>query len=64
MTILRHRKWSTKLGNEWKKGIPLEVIPLAYKITKREIEKQLGGEVIVREGTGKLVNFDRIDVSS
>jgi hypothetical protein len=30
---------------------------VAYKITKKEIEKQLGGEVVVREGTEKIVRF-------
>ncbi len=52
-----NRKWSKYLGEKWGKGIPIEVIPIAYKITKKEIEKQLGGEVIVREGTEKLVCF-------
>jgi len=48
------KKWSKNLGDKWEKGIPIEVIPVAYKITKKEIEKQLGGEVIVREGTEKI----------
>ncbi len=52
-----NRKWSKKLGEKWEKGVPIEVLPLAYLITKKEIEKQLGGEVVVREGTGKLVRF-------
>jgi len=55
--ILFDRKWSKNLGDQWKKGVPIEVIPIAYKITKKEIEKQLGGEVVVREGTEKLVRF-------
>jgi len=51
------RKWSKNLGDKWEKGIPIEVLPVAYKITKKEIEKQLGGEVIVRQGTEKIVSF-------
>ena len=51
------RKWSKKLGEKWTKGVPIEVLPLAYKITKKQIEKQLGGEVVVREGSGKAVSF-------
>jgi ribose 5-phosphate isomerase len=53
--FLCNRKWSKKLGEKWEKGIPIEVLPIAYKITKKEIEKQLGGEAVVREGTEKLV---------
>jgi hypothetical protein len=29
---------------------------VAFKISQKEIEKQLGGEAVVREGTEKLVN--------
>lgn len=54
------RKWSPGLGTRWNKGIPIEVIPIAYKITKKEIEKQLGGEVVVREGTEKLVRMKEL----
>ncbi|CAF0810922.1 unnamed protein product [Rotaria sordida] len=54
IVVADEKKWSKRLGNTWTKGIPIEVIPIAYKITKKEIEKQLGGEVIVREGTEKL----------
>lgn len=53
--VFYERKWSAKLGEKWHKGVPIEVLPLAYKITKKEIEKQLGGEVVVREGVAKLV---------
>ena len=51
------RKWSKKLGEKWTKGVPVEVLPLAYKITQKEIVRQLGGEVVVREGSGKAVSF-------
>ncbi len=51
-----NRKWSKNLGDKWEKGIPIEVLPIAYKITKKEIEKQLGGEVLVRQGTEKIVS--------
>ncbi|CAF0808124.1 unnamed protein product [Adineta ricciae] len=54
IVVADEKKWSTNLGDKWKKGVPIEVLPIAYKITKKEIEKQLGGEVIVREGTGKV----------
>ncbi len=57
-----NRKWSKNLGDKWEKGIPLEVLPIAYKITKKEIEKQLGGEVLVRQGTEKIVSCIMIKV--
>jgi ribose 5-phosphate isomerase A len=49
------RKWSKNLGDKWKKGIPIEVLPVAYKVTEKELRRQLGGEVSVREGTAKVV---------
>jgi ribose 5-phosphate isomerase A len=57
------RKWSTYLGEKWTKGIPIEVLPIAYRISKQEIEKQLGGEAVVREGTGKMVGQILLDRS-
>ncbi|CAF3645005.1 unnamed protein product [Rotaria socialis] len=54
IVVADEKKWSPCLGTKWTKGIPIEVIPVAYKLTKKEIEKQLGGEVVVREGTEKL----------
>jgi ribose 5-phosphate isomerase A len=62
MKLFRNRKWSKKLGDKWEKGVPIEVLPIAYKITKKEIEKQLGGQVIVREGTEKIVCFIMIKI--
>jgi len=59
--FLCNRKWSKKLGEKWEKGIPIEVLPIAYKITKKEIEKQLGGEAVVREGTEKLVGYSLLN---
>ena len=53
--IFHSRKYAKSLGETWKKGIPIEVLPVAYKVTKKEIERQLGGEAIVREGTEKIV---------
>ncbi len=45
----------TEFGNKWKSGMSIEVLQIAYKLVMKEIRKQLGGEVKVREGTGKLV---------
>lgn len=59
-----HRKWSKKLGEKWTKGVPIEVLPMAYKITQKAIEKQLGGEAIVREGSGKAVSFNSNEYQS
>ncbi|CAF4097511.1 unnamed protein product [Rotaria sordida] len=47
-------KWSQNLGDKWKSGMSIEVLQVAYKLVMKEIQKQLGGEVKIREGTGKL----------
>ncbi|XKL59934.1 hypothetical protein PGB90_000950 [Kerria lacca] len=43
-----YTKYSPKLGTNWKKGIPIEVIPVSYVAVKRKIECRLGGEVLLR----------------
>ncbi|KAJ1985121.1 ribose-5-phosphate isomerase rki1 [Dimargaris verticillata] len=37
--IADHRKDSKTLGEQWKKGIPIEVIPFAYNTVKAKIEQ-------------------------
>jgi len=50
--IADHRKDSTFLGDKWKKGIPLEVLSLAYVPVSRKI-KAMGGTPVVRMGVKK-----------
>jgi len=42
------RKSSKNLGEQWQKGIPIEVIPSAYKAVHQRIEKHFGGKVTLR----------------
>lgn len=44
------RKNSGKLGRNWKKGVPIEVIPSAYTKILNEL-KSIGGNPVVRPGT-------------
>lgn len=41
------------LGEKWKKGIPIEVIPMAYIPIKKEIEASLRGECCLRMAVAK-----------
>lgn len=50
--IADFRKKSRFLGENWKKGIPVEVIPLSYIPIMRKLEK-LGGKPILRMAQSK-----------
>lgn len=50
--VADYRKDSKVLGEQWKKGVPLEVIPMAYKPVMHKIEK-LGGKATIRMGKAK-----------
>lgn len=54
--FLFDRKDSTVLGEQWKKGIPIEVIPMAYCPVKLKIEKELGGQAVLRQAKAKAVS--------
>ena len=43
------RKKSNKLGQSWHFGIPIEVLPTAYRIVQVNIERLYGGKAILRE---------------
>lgn len=49
--IADSRKKSLKLGESWSYGIPIEVLPSAYKIIQQHIEKKYGGKCVLREST-------------
>ena len=51
------RKDSQVLGTTYKKGIPIEVIPMAYKPVQLKIQEMFGGEVILRMAQQKAVNI-------
>ncbi|XP_076371936.1 ribose-5-phosphate isomerase [Tachypleus tridentatus] len=50
--IADHRKDSKHLGQNWTKGIPIEVIPMAYVPVQRRLEK-LGGIPVLRMAKAK-----------
>ncbi|XP_054913110.1 ribose-5-phosphate isomerase isoform X1 [Poeciliopsis prolifica] len=53
VVIADYRKDSRALGEQWKKGVPIEVIPMAYVPVSRVIAKRFGGEVNLRMAVSK-----------
>jgi ribose 5-phosphate isomerase A len=51
--IADFRKNSKRLGENWKKGVPIEVIPMSYIPVMKKI-KQLGGTPILRMAKSKM----------
>ncbi|ESO90402.1 hypothetical protein LOTGIDRAFT_218074 [Lottia gigantea] len=51
--VADYRKDSEHLGDSWKKGIPIEVIPMAYKPVQMKIQSKLGGKANIRMATKK-----------
>ncbi|XP_043247860.1 ribose-5-phosphate isomerase [Colletes gigas] len=51
--IADYTKNSQKLGEHYKKGIPVEVVPMAYVAIQRRIESTYGGTVKVRMALAK-----------
>ncbi len=52
VVIADYRKDSVHLGEQWKKGVPIEVIPMAYVPIMRRI-KELGGTPSLRMAQAK-----------
>jgi ribose 5-phosphate isomerase len=50
-------KDSIKLGEKYKNGIPIEVIPMAYVPVMKKIENNFGGEIKLRMAVAKAVRF-------
>lgn len=50
------RKDSKALGQQWKKGVPIEVIPMAYVPVSRTVAKRFGGEANLRMAVSKAVS--------
>ncbi|XP_053921349.1 ribose-5-phosphate isomerase isoform X2 [Cuculus canorus] len=53
IVIADYRKKSKSLGEQWKKGIPIEVIPMAYVPVTRALTKNFGGAVELRMAVSK-----------
>uniref|UniRef100_A0A8B9KW48 ribose-5-phosphate isomerase n=1 Tax=Astyanax mexicanus TaxID=7994 RepID=A0A8B9KW48_ASTMX len=53
VVIADYRKDSKALGQQWKKGVPVEVIPMAYVPVSRTIARRFGGEAVLRMAVSK-----------
>ena len=53
IVIADDRKRSSRLGQKWKRGVPIEVIPAAYKVVQRKIESTFGGKAFLRMAKSK-----------
>uniref|UniRef100_A0A673C734 ribose-5-phosphate isomerase n=1 Tax=Sphaeramia orbicularis TaxID=375764 RepID=A0A673C734_9TELE len=53
VVIADFRKDSKALGQQWKKGVPIEVIPMAYVPISRTIARRFGGEANLRMAVSK-----------
>ncbi|XP_012890958.1 PREDICTED: ribose-5-phosphate isomerase [Dipodomys ordii] len=53
IVIADFRKDSVNLGDQWHKGIPIEVIPMAYVPVSRAVTRKFGGEVELRMAVNK-----------
>lgn len=54
--IADYTKNSERLGQQYKKGIPIEVIPMAYVPIKKKIENNYGGVAQIRMAVAKAVS--------
>ncbi|KAK8734861.1 hypothetical protein OTU49_005698, partial [Cherax quadricarinatus] len=53
IVVADYRKDSTALGEQWTKGIPIEVVPMAYRTVQLKIELELGGKAVLRQAKAK-----------
>uniref|UniRef100_A0A1L8E1V9 ribose-5-phosphate isomerase n=1 Tax=Nyssomyia neivai TaxID=330878 RepID=A0A1L8E1V9_9DIPT len=53
IVVADYTKDSTKLGEQYKKGIPIEVIPMAYIPIRNRIQKLFGGKLQLRMAVAK-----------
>jgi len=51
--IADFRKDSRQLGENWKKGVPIEVVPMAWKPVKTKIESRFNGVAVLRMAVNK-----------
>lgn len=53
IVIADYTKSSQRLGEQYVKGVPIEVVPMAYEPLRRRIEAKFGGEVNLRMAVAK-----------
>jgi len=51
--VADYTKNSMHLGDQYKKGIPIEVVPISYVPVKNLIERKFGGEAVLRMAVAK-----------
>lgn len=51
--IADYTKNSQKLGEQYKKGVPIEVVPMAYVPIREKVQKLFGGELKLRMAVAK-----------
>ena len=51
------RKDASRLGERWDKGVPIEVLPLAYKPVISKLIQELGGKPVLRIAKSKAVSI-------
>lgn len=51
--VADYTKDSAHLGEQYKKGIPIEVVPMAYVPIKQKIERDFGGTLKLRMAIAK-----------
>ncbi|KAL6089536.1 hypothetical protein STEG23_000417 [Scotinomys teguina] len=64
IVIADFRKDSKNLGDRWHKGIPIEVIPMAYVPVSRAVTQKFGGQVELRMAVNKAAVCVRVQLSS
>ena len=62
--FLNSSKQSKELGTSWKQGVPVEVIPSAYKPVQLKLESMLGGQANLRMAVKKCVCYAFFVLSS
>ncbi|XP_014661558.1 PREDICTED: ribose-5-phosphate isomerase-like [Priapulus caudatus] len=53
IVVADYRKDSRSLGEQWARGVPIEVLPLAYASVARKLQKMLGGKAELRMAKNK-----------
>ncbi|CAM9459628.1 unnamed protein product [Lampetra planeri] len=53
IVVADYRKRSSELGQQWKKGVPIEVVPMAYVPVGRTIAARFGGTADLRMAVSK-----------
>lgn len=50
IVVADYRKKSSRLGTEWKQGVPIEIVPNSYAKVTKDLQKLGALEVILRQG--------------